>query len=91
MITFEDLEIGKFYTTHDDCLFKVVDKGKNWYLVLSYSYNHHVFNPILYPKEEMLEDYNKDLEEVENDLWYYENLFNNAEYVESFSLCESNE
>ena len=55
MITFEDLNIGKFYTRWDDAIYKVIDKGDDWYLTLKYSNNHHVFNPIIHSKDELLD------------------------------------
>ena len=90
--TFEDLNIGKFYTRWDDAIYKVIDKGDDWYLTLKYSNNHHVFNPIIHSKDELLEDYNiNHLEEIKDDVWYYEDLFNNAKYYSDFTLIENDE
>lgn len=41
-MTFEEIEIGKCYTTHDDALRKVIAKGIDWVCILHYSFNHRV-------------------------------------------------
>lgn len=56
MINFSELEIGHYYSRGDDASYKVVDKGSDWVLVLSYSHNHCVVTPRIFNKTEIDED-----------------------------------
>lgn len=84
MNNFNELEIGKCYTYGDDSLYKVVDKGTDWILVLSYSYNHHVATPWIYKDSEI--KYDKLYEET--DEWKTD-IFNNLEYHDYDILKEN--
>lgn len=75
MINFNNLEIGHCYSRGDDALYKVIDKGSDWVLVLSYSYNHHIANPWIFNAVEINED---NLHEETNE-WEID-IFNNLEY-----------
>ena len=84
MNNFSELEIGKCYTYGDDSLYKVVDKGTDWILVLSYSCNHHVATPWIYKDSEI--KYDKLYEET--DEWIID-VFNNLEY-ENYDILKEN-
>lgn len=55
-MTFNELEIGHCYSRGDDALYKVMDKGTNWVLVLSHSSHHHVATPWIFNSAEINED-----------------------------------
>ena len=63
-LTLEDLQVGKFYERNDDALYYVVAKGKDWFLTITYSYNHKVACPVYHHESFLSEDYNEDLKEV---------------------------
>jgi len=54
---FEDIEIGKIYSCGDDAVNKIVDKGKDWICLLTYSYNHYVSVPKIYGKDDFIYEY----------------------------------
>ena len=83
-MTFDELEIGRCYSRGDDALYKVVSKGADWILVLSYSYNHHVATPWIFSSREINED---NLHEV-IDEWVTD-TFNNLSYVDCDMLKEN--
>jgi len=84
MLNFNSLEIGHCYSRGDDALYKVVDKGSGWVLVLSYSFNHHVATPWIFNATEINEDIflHEETDEWETD------IFNNLEYHEYDMLKE---
>ena len=72
---FEDLEIGKCYTHHDDGLYKVIDKGADWVLMWKYSCNHKVAMPWIHKSDD---DFFNGMEEETNE-WETE-IFDNLVY-----------
>ena len=84
MINFSELEIGHYYSRGDDASYKVVDKGSDWVLVLSYSYNHHVATLWIFNIAEINEDIflHEETDEWETD------IFNNLKYHDYNMLKE---
>ena len=82
-MTVNELKIGHCYSRGDDALYKVIDKGTNWVLVLSYSYSHRVASPWIFNSAEINED---NLYE-ETDEWVVE-IFNNLDYHDYDMLKE---
>ena len=78
---FEDLEIGHCYTCGDDAIYKVIEKGKDWFITLNYSCNHKVVMPWIF----------QSTDDIIND-WYDEEdidyTFDNLEFVDYNMLKE---
>lgn len=85
-INFEDIEIGKLYTCGDDALFKVLEKGKDWILVLTYSYNHKVACPWIYSLKEDSFIFEYLYEETED---YLKEIFDNLDYADYNTLKDN--
>lgn len=83
-MTFNELEIGHCYSRGDDALYKVVDKGPDWVLVLSYSFNHRVATPWIFNTI----DINEDNLHEETDEWETD-IFNNLSYTNYDMLKEN--
>lgn len=80
-MTFNELEIGKFYTCGDDATYKVVDKGNDWILTLDYSYNHHVATPWIFSINDDI-DIIESWHEETDDYGIFDNLsFNNPDML----------
>ena len=78
-MTFEELEIGKCYTSHDDSLRKVIAKGLDWACVLLYSHNHCVCNVVFIKSDdEFIENW-----EVDDDCAY---IFDELRYSDDYTL-----
>lgn len=87
-MTLEDIQTDKFYERNDDALYYVVAKGKDWFLAITYSYNHKVACPIYYHESFLAEDYNEELKEVAE---WQENMcriiINGLAYSDDFTLA----
>lgn len=68
-MTKEELEIGKFYTSGGEAIYKLEDIGTDWVLVLHYSTVHYVANTEFFKLDEFLETFY-----LEDDDWW-DNLF----------------
>lgn len=64
-MTKDELEIGKFYSSGGEPVYKLEDFGTDWVLVLHYSTVHYVANPEFFRLEEFLEAFHQ-----EDDDWW---------------------
>ena len=77
-MTLSEAEIGKCYSCHDDALYKLISKGRDWVCVLHYSYNHYACTAEIHNEEFLL-----DLEE-ETDKWMYDIFDEELRFDESW-------
>ena len=82
-MTIEDLEIGKFYNADGEAVYKLVDIGVDWVLVLVYSTVHYVCNAEFYTIEEFLKDFNKEENEWAEDLFETELIYDNWQMLKN--------
>jgi len=81
-MTFEEIEVGKIYTHNDDGLYKILDKGLNYVIVLIYEQSHYVATVSIWSSEEQF--YYDSLNEI-TDSYYYD-LFNDLVYYNDSQL-----
>lgn len=73
----EDLKIGHYYTYHDDALYKIIDKGKDWVAFISYYFNDsiasvHIESQKDFLSDEVWEDLSDNTIELFNSLQFYD-------------------
>ena len=82
---FEDIEIGMFYSSpNSETIYKVIDKGKDWICVLSYSCEYHICAPCLIKSD------NKALDIWEQEDDSIECVFKNLSFYDTYSLWNDN-
>ena len=76
----EDFEIGLIYRKGTSSnLYKCVEVTHNWVLVIEYSDKHNIATCMFWNQEYLDDDFNKDIEEVTEDVLYYDRIFDNLE------------
>ena len=75
-MVFNEIEIGKIYSSGDDALYKITDKANDWICGLVYSYNHKVCVPFIYGEKDFIYEYwNEETEEYVYDIFANELFF----------------
>ena len=73
----EDLQIGKYYSNGGEPIYKLVDIGVDWILVIHYSTVHYVANAEFFKLEEFLEDFYEDDDDWNDDVFDNELIYSN--------------
>lgn len=76
----EDFEIGTIYQKGNSSnLYKCVEATANWVLMIEYSDKHHIATCMFWNQEYLDDAFNQDIVEVEEDVWYYNRIFDELE------------
>lgn len=82
-MNWNDIEIGKVYGSRDDASYLILRKTDDWICLLHYSSNHRVATSEIFSRLED-EKWIEKWEEYES--FYIDEIFDNLEYKDSFTL-----